>query len=190
VLLVVLDTPSCIIIGSTSEQKGAMMARSSFRSSVSKTCAAGLLLFGGTGCSDTVSDANSLTPEITVNRFDDGASSSSLPDTSMKTDTSTSNGPLRDLLDLVGGRGMSADESQRFAVAQHDSLQESIAVWVREQGFNYQPIPYDEGIVGTVSGYEPENRNWVAQWGFAIVMSPEGDTVVHGTLVEDPTLKC
>jgi len=92
--------------------------------------------------------------------------------------------PLSEFLNLLTGLGLSPVEQQLQADALNIRIQELTASCMNEQGFEYAinqttalQIPDTDFTL-----WHPEDREWVAQWGYGQVLAPTADpTVRHQT---------
>jgi len=83
--------------------------------------------------------------------------------------------PLNQIMESVWGTSLSQEEQQRQADERSLRQEELIAQCMNEAGFEYNPNPNSN--VTVVSGgdddmWQPDNRDWVAQWGYGAVNSP------------------
>ena len=82
--------------------------------------------------------------------------------------------PLAEYLGLMWNLGASREEQIRANDARTLLIQETAAACMREQGFDYY-LDMASGIQfqdGDPDLWHPEDREWVAQWGFGQVIAP------------------
>lgn len=84
------------------------------------------------------------------------------------------NSPLNRYLSASWGGELSEEEQERQFAEQQRQSEEIIAECMSEQGFEYNPVDYSGGIFYSGDGEEwnPESREWVAQWGYGAVNWP------------------
>jgi len=82
--------------------------------------------------------------------------------------------PLNQIMDQVWGTNLSQEEQQRQLDERSMRQEELIAQCMNELGFDYTPNPNSGGtiVVGGDDIWQPDNREWVAQWGYGAVNSP------------------
>jgi len=82
--------------------------------------------------------------------------------------------PLNQIMEPVWGSNLSQEEAQRRNDERAMQVEELTAQCMNELGFEYTPNPNSGGtvIVDSDDTWQPENRDWVAQWGFGVVNNP------------------
>jgi len=82
--------------------------------------------------------------------------------------------PLNEIMDQVWGTGLSQEEQQREFDEQQLRREEIIAQCMNELGFEYTPNTSSGGriMVADENMWRPDDRDWVAQWGYGAVNSP------------------
>ena len=84
--------------------------------------------------------------------------------------------PLSEYLSAVYGGDLSPDEQERQFAEQQAQTEELVAQCMQDEGFEYSPDTQSGGFTsGGDIEYEPEDRDWVAQWGYGAVNSPFND---------------
>jgi hypothetical protein len=82
--------------------------------------------------------------------------------------------PLAEYMGLIWNLGLSREEQQRENDARNLFVQEAIAACMREKGFEYN-LDLNAGAHfndGDPALWNPQDREWVAQWGFGLVLTP------------------
>jgi len=85
-----------------------------------------------------------------------------------------SQSPLAEYMSLLWNLGLSRDEQQRELEARNIFIQETAATCMHEQGFEYY-LDLTMGVQfldGDPALWHPEDREWVAQWGYGQVIAP------------------
>jgi len=85
-----------------------------------------------------------------------------------------SGSPLAEYMSLMWNLGASREDQIRANDARTLLIQETAAACMREQGFDYY-LDMSSGIQfqdGDPDLWHPEDREWVAQWGFGQVIAP------------------
>jgi len=93
--------------------------------------------------------------------------------------------PLGDFFAAVYG---DTDDDEWMKRAEEDNREREIIVagCMAEQGFEYEPV-VDMGFSSSEIEWEPDDREWVAQWGYGMVRSPGSDQAPSPEeIVEDP----
>ncbi|MFE7845517.1 hypothetical protein ACFUTX_10045 [Microbacterium sp. NPDC057407] len=80
--------------------------------------------------------------------------------------------PLEKYLGAVWGTDMSEEEQQEHFARQMREREELVAACMTEQGFDYIPET-QAGQVGEGPSWEPDDRKWVAEYGYGYVNMPE-----------------
>ncbi|MGY2080093.1 hypothetical protein [Modestobacter sp. SYSU DS0657] len=82
-------------------------------------------------------------------------------------------GPLGEYMNAVYGGDLSPEEQERRFAEQQEKQEELVAQCMQEQGFEYTP---DNQSMTFSSGdgteWEPDDREWVGQYGYGAVKSP------------------
>ena len=78
------------------------------------------------------------------------------------------------LSSVVGGPGLDATkaEQQAFYDEQQRKVEEVTAKCMTEEGFEYAPGGSGSVTVGDAAKYRPDDRDWVAQYGYGMVTYP------------------
>ena len=86
----------------------------------------------------------------------------------------TTDSPLTEFLNLLMQSGLSQEDRLKLANERVTSIEEFNANCMHEQGFEYAlNFTFGEQIPNTdFALWQPDNRDWVAQWGFGEVMAP------------------
>ena len=85
----------------------------------------------------------------------------------------TEQSPLSLYLNAVWGLDVSPQEQEKRFAREQAEEEELIAQCMKNEGFEYTPnISSGSSVVSVASVFEPENRDWVAQWGYGAVDSP------------------
>jgi hypothetical protein len=121
------------------------------------------------------------------------ATTAAEPDTDIAETTPASQGPLTDFLNsLGGGAELSQEEQARRFDERNRRQQELIAQCMTDAGFEYIPnlgaatISFSDPNL-----WRPDDRDWVAQWGYGTVNDPwrhaeSAETVPEEPLYTDP----
>ena len=81
--------------------------------------------------------------------------------------------PLSKYFDAVYGGDLSPEESEAQWAEQQQQQEEIVADCMQEQGFEYRPATYPGGSsYGDGSEWQPDDREWVGQYGYGAVRSP------------------
>ncbi len=89
------------------------------------------------------------------------------------TDAAEETSPLTEYLDAVYGGELSPEEQEREFAEQQERTEELVAQCMQEQGFEYRPATAAGTVVsGEDVEWEPDDREWVAQYGYGAVNSP------------------
>jgi len=85
--------------------------------------------------------------------------------------------PLTEYLNVIWGLGLSQEEINRQEAESAQQFEETLAQCMREHGFQYVPNPASHGVVeiDPEGMWQPDNPEWVAQFGFGITVSPRGE---------------
>jgi hypothetical protein len=96
----------------------------------------------------------------------------------------------RYLSKVMGGPGLDATraEQQAFYDEQQRKVEEATATCMTGEGFEYQPSAGSSVVVGDAADYRPEERDWVARYGYGMVRYPgqEAESVPQATATVDP----
>ncbi|MCM6762764.1 hypothetical protein NB037_10090 [Rathayibacter sp. ZW T2_19] len=88
--------------------------------------------------------------------------------------------PLTEYLGALYGTDRSLEQQQEEFAEQERAREDLVAACMKEQGFDYTPNPQSAASVTTGSGeWEPEDREWVAQYGYGVVDFPGRDEPVE-----------
>lgn len=109
-----------------------------------------------------------------------GGCSSAAPEAEGASPERTS--PLSEYLDAVYGGDLSPEEQQAKYDEQDRRTEELVAECMQEEGFEYLPND-NSGTFSTGEDvvYEPEDREWVEQWGYAAAKSPYNEESAQPT---------
>jgi len=81
--------------------------------------------------------------------------------------------PLNEILNVVWGTNLSQEEQQRRIDEQAIRREELIAQCMNDAGFDYTPNPGNTTVsIGDDGMWQPDDREWVTQWGYGAVRSP------------------
>ncbi|WP_369140836.1 hypothetical protein [Modestobacter versicolor] len=81
--------------------------------------------------------------------------------------------PLTEYFDAVYGGDLSPEEQERQFAEQQEQEQELVAQCMQEEGFEYTPDTSSSTFYsGEDTEWEPDDRDWVAQYGYGAVNSP------------------
>ncbi len=81
--------------------------------------------------------------------------------------------PLSEYLDAVYGGDLSPEEQERQFAEEQERTEELVAQCMQDQGFEYTPTTASGTLVsGGDAEWEPDDRDWVAQYGYGAVNSP------------------
>ncbi|SCX41046.1 hypothetical protein SAMN03159343_1083 [Klenkia marina] len=85
--------------------------------------------------------------------------------------------PLSEYLSAVWGGDLSPEEQQAQYDEQNRQIEETVADCMVEQGFEYVPNTSNGGSISTSEDvvWEPDDREWVEQWGYGAVDNPYND---------------
>ena len=88
-------------------------------------------------------------------------------------DQETEQSPLSLYLNAVWGLDVSPEEQEKRFEQERAREEELVAQCMKDEGFEYTPnIPSGSSVALDASVHEPEDRDWVAQWGYGAVDSP------------------
>ncbi|MFV0373662.1 hypothetical protein [Microbacterium sp.] len=95
-------------------------------------------------------------------------------------DLTYADSPLNEYFSAVSGSDLSEEALLERSNEQERQVQEAVAECMADEGFEYIP---DTGAVTTYGAadedmWKPDDREWVAQYGYGIVESPYGDEAV------------
>jgi hypothetical protein len=94
-------------------------------------------------------------------------------DATATADASEQESPLAEYLDAVYGGDLSPEEQERQFAEQQEKTEELVARCMQDQGFEYRPQTSSGTFVSSSDvEYEPDERDWVAQYGYGAVNSP------------------
>jgi hypothetical protein len=81
--------------------------------------------------------------------------------------------PLTEYLSAVYGGDLSPEEQERQFAEQQEQQEELVALCMQEEGFEYTPNPASGGFQSSDgTEWKPDDREWVAQYGYGAVNSP------------------
>jgi hypothetical protein len=81
--------------------------------------------------------------------------------------------PLEEYLSAVYGGDLSPEEQQQQFAEQQEQQQELVAQCMQDQGFEYRPDTSSSSFTSSEDvEWEPDDREWVAQYGYGAVNSP------------------
>lgn len=102
-----------------------------------------------------------------------GGSSDAADDT-----VATEQTPLTAYLSAVWGSDVSPQEQEKRFAKEQAKQEELIAACMKDEGFEYTPeVASASSVAPIASELKPEDRDWVAQWGYGAVHSPaQNDT--------------
>ncbi|NRG42970.1 hypothetical protein HRK28_18835 [Rathayibacter sp. VKM Ac-2835] len=87
-----------------------------------------------------------------------------------RTDETTS--PLTDYLGSLYGGDLSPEEQEEKYREEDRAREELVATCMQEAGFEYTPSVQSASYSSDDDAYEPDDRGWVAQYGYGVVDSP------------------
>jgi hypothetical protein len=95
--------------------------------------------------------------------------------------------PLSEYLEAIWGSDLSPKEQQREFEERQKKTEELVAQCMADEGFEYTPNIQDSSWVGSDDLiWEPDDREWVAQYGYGYVNSPQPPTPEEEQVYEDP----
>lgn len=96
--------------------------------------------------------------------------------------------PLTAYLAAIYGGGAGNEEEQQKRFADDEKKRQAIvAACMTEQGFEYEPVTSSQTVANTVGAeWKPDDREWVAQWGYGIARFPGADDPVPQDASVDP----
>lgn len=83
--------------------------------------------------------------------------------------------PLNKYMSAVWGGDLSEKEQQERFEKENQQREELIAECMAEEGFEYIPVVQNGGISFSGGEWDPEDREWVAQYGYGMVNFPGRD---------------
>ena len=97
------------------------------------------------------------------------------------------NSPLNRYLAASWGGDLSEEEQERRYAEQQRQSEEIVAECMAEQGFDYKPVDYGGAVFYSSDGDEwnPDSREWVAQWGYGAVNWPGKQAMEEAPAPED-----
>ena len=108
-------------------------------------------------------------------------------DTGGTADAAEQTSPLSEYLNAVYGGDLSPEEQERQFAEDQARIEELVAECMQEQGFEYTPqTPSDTFVSGSDVEYEPDERDWVAQYGYGAVNSPYNEEPMPEEEYVDP----
>ncbi len=100
-------------------------------------------------------------------------SACSAPESSETAQDDWRNSPLNKYLSAVWGGDLTEEEQQRRFEEQQKQVEEFVAECMSEQGFEYKPVDHSGTVsFGSDEEWNPDSREWVAQWGYGAVNWP------------------
>jgi hypothetical protein len=103
------------------------------------------------------------------------------------TDAAEQTSPLSEYLDAVYGGDLSPEEQERQFAEEQARVEELVARCMQDQGFEYTPQTASDTFVSSSDvEYEPDDRDWVAQYGYGAVNSPFNEEPVPEEEYVDP----
>ncbi|WP_336027303.1 hypothetical protein [Geodermatophilus sp. FMUSA9-8] len=94
-------------------------------------------------------------------------------DSGAAADAAEQTSPLSKYLDALYGGDLSPEEQERRFAEEQERTEELIAGCMQEQGFEYTPNTQSAGFVSYEDvEWEPDDRDWVSQYGYGAVTSP------------------
>ncbi|MEI4272952.1 hypothetical protein TEK04_14585 [Klenkia sp. LSe6-5] len=95
-------------------------------------------------------------------------------------DAAEQTSPLSEYMSAVYGGDLSPEEQQAQYDEQNRQIEEMVADCMVEQGFEYIPNTSNGTVVSSGDDvvWEPDDREWVQQWGYGAVNSPWNDQPV------------
>jgi len=93
--------------------------------------------------------------------------------------------PLNKYFNAGFGGDMDPDEQQRQFEQMQKEVEELTAACMAKEGFDYVPVDYSQsgrGVVFDNDTYQPDSRDWVAQYGYGAINDPYADR-----MPEEPT---
>jgi len=77
------------------------------------------------------------------------------------------------VMGIVDGVARTPEDVQAAWENRHNAIQELVAECMKDLGFDYIPVPPESsGATSDPTLVQPENRDWVAQWGYMVVNRP------------------
>ena len=83
--------------------------------------------------------------------------------------------PLNKYMSAMWGGDLSEKEQQARFDKENKQREELIAECMAEEGFEYIPVVQNGGMVFSGDEWDPEDREWVAQYGYGMVNVPGRD---------------
>jgi len=127
----------------------------------------GLVLAVGVGCSPagntTAATGQPASPE------------NEIPAASEEVAAQRTISPLEEYLSLVWGTNVSEEERARQANELSTRQEELVAQCMQEAGFEYHPNPPADIVTTPANIWRPDDREWVAQYGYGLVHSPTAE---------------
>ncbi|MCR2813405.1 hypothetical protein NQ166_05340 [Microbacterium sp. zg.Y1090] len=87
--------------------------------------------------------------------------------------------PLEAYLAAAWGGDLSEEEQTARLEKENAEREELVATCMTEEGFEYIPATYSGGVSYDAGGYEPDSREWVAQYGYGMINYPGQDEPVE-----------
>ncbi|WP_299951856.1 hypothetical protein [uncultured Modestobacter sp.] len=90
--------------------------------------------------------------------------------------TAEQDSPLTEYFNAVYGGDLSPEEQERQFAEQQAEREELVAQCMQDQGFEYTPDTQSSSFsAGDGTEWEPDDREWVSQYGYGAVESPFSD---------------
>lgn len=96
--------------------------------------------------------------------------------------------PLEKVFEQLWGMDMSPEDQQQHWDEQNAKIEELVAQCMQKEGFEYSPnIGGGNVVIGSDDEWKPDDRDWVAQYGYGAVNWPgRDDQPDPGESYEDP----
>jgi hypothetical protein len=102
-------------------------------------------------------------------------------------DAAEQTSPLSEYLDAVYGGDLSPEEQERKFAEEQEQTEELVAQCMQEQGFEYTPATASSTFMSSSDvEYEPDERDWVAQYGYGAINSPYNEEPMPEEEYVDP----
>lgn len=87
--------------------------------------------------------------------------------------TAESTSPLTEYLGVLSGSDLSPEEQEEKYREQDRAREDLVATCMQEAGFEYTPNVQPVSLSSSDDAYRPDDREWVAQYGYGVVDSPD-----------------
>ncbi|KAA9085563.1 hypothetical protein F6B42_12515 [Microbacterium radiodurans] len=95
--------------------------------------------------------------------------------------------PIGEYFQAFYGGDLSSEEQEARYAAENTEREELVAQCMTDQGFEYIPMPSSTGVFDSGVEWKPEDREFVAQWGYGAVKYPGADEQPEPEqMTEDP----